>query len=53
MAQRDGTPRVSLYAAPELGRYGYVEKAWFQPDVRLRSLSLVGDRRPLLLGASP
>lgn len=48
MAQRDGTPRVSLYAAPELGRYGYVEKAWFQPDVRLRSLLDELERRDLL-----
>ena len=28
--------RLPIYAAPELGAYGYHEKAWFKPDVRLQ-----------------
>ena len=29
------TDKLTVYADPELGRYGYEEKAWFRPDVRL------------------
>ena len=43
-------PRSSLlpiYAQPELGAYGYVEKPWFAPHVRLEALLKALDERGL------
>ncbi|MCO4770799.1 MAG: hypothetical protein KDA24_12275 [Deltaproteobacteria bacterium] len=42
-------PKLTIYAAPELGAYGYSEKPWYQPGERRQTfLGAVADRAPEL-----